>query len=523
MASSNSQAEDILLNLPQFSLIAVTTLPIPLSSQQTGASTHTSVLSGSALITTPTSFTTSQFSLPSFPSNFTFGDVTTHRPISPTLPTQTIHDLEFSRKLTEQEPPVVSDLLRQIQNFIHADVYVLRKWDLENEVKELHNSKKIETAGYQIKTSYHDKLGPPQKVESLVILEKLAKMLCPPKKRNKPEFCQFHIDHGHEFLIVSVPSPYNCIMGRSTLNQFHARISTADLSMEIPKGAEVYVIYGDQNASKERYFATVKEVEKIEDSIENNSIPKLQPEGEYELFILDNLHPDYTVRIGRNLPMNLRMNLAELLDEYKEIFAWSSSDLGTLPRHIAEHNNNEVEYEALLAGLRMVKSLKLTHILVQSNSQVVIGHVTEFSKVQFEKVPKEQNTRADMLSKLNAGDHIDGTWLESLSKKSIDMDVCMIEEVDNWKNPIQDFILNEKLPDDPYRTMGNWPLLKCVIPEDGRYILREIHEEIGSKSLRNLAFSKYQNEKLMHEHLVLIDELREMATKRNAHYKRQLA
>lgn len=39
-------------------------------------------------------------------------------------------------------------------------------------------------------------------------------------------------------------------------------------------------------------------------------------------------------------------------------------------------SNNEAEYEALLAGLRMAKSLKLTHILVRSDPQVVIGHVT---------------------------------------------------------------------------------------------------------------------------------------------------
>lgn len=42
------------------------------------ASTYTSILSVSAPITAPTSFTISQFPLPSFPSTFTFGDGTTH-------------------------------------------------------------------------------------------------------------------------------------------------------------------------------------------------------------------------------------------------------------------------------------------------------------------------------------------------------------------------------------------------------------------------------------------------------------
>ncbi|KAI5661430.1 hypothetical protein M9H77_20753 [Catharanthus roseus] len=88
-------------------------------------------------------------------------------------------------------------------------------------------------------------------------------------------------------------------------------------------------------------------------------------------------------------------------------------------------SNNEAEYEALLAGLRMANSLKLTRILVRIDSQVVIGHVTKifeakednipkyllciqqmlsnFSNVQFEKVPREQNTKADILSKVSAG------------------------------------------------------------------------------------------------------------------------
>lgn len=41
-----------------------------------------------------------------------------------------------------------------------------------------------------------------------------------------------------------------------------------------------------------------------------------------------------------------------------------------------------------------------------------------------------------------------------------------------------------------YRTMSNWPLLKCVSGEDGKYVLGEFHEgiceyQIGTKSLVN--------------------------------------
>lgn len=48
-----------------------------------------------------------------------------------------------------------------------------------------------------------------------------------------------------EFLIVSAPSPYNCIMGCPALNQLHDKISTCNLAMEVLVGEEVQVIYGD--------------------------------------------------------------------------------------------------------------------------------------------------------------------------------------------------------------------------------------------------------------------------------------
>lgn len=39
-----------------------------------------------------------------------------------------------------------------------------------------------------------------------------------------------------EFLLISASSPYNCIMGRQVLNQLQAKVSSCDLSMEVPMG-----------------------------------------------------------------------------------------------------------------------------------------------------------------------------------------------------------------------------------------------------------------------------------------------
>lgn len=81
----------------------------------------------------------------------------------------------------------------------------------------------------------------------------------------------------------------------------------------------------------------MQEVEKKEESVQDNQTPKIEPDGEYELFVLDRLKPEQTVRIGRALPVNIWMELAELLIKYKDIFAWSSKDLRVVHREFTEH------------------------------------------------------------------------------------------------------------------------------------------------------------------------------------------
>ena len=83
--------------------------------------------------------------------------------------------------------------------------------------------------------------------------------------------------------------------------------------------------------------------------------------------------------------------------------------------------NNEAEYEALFKGLELAKSLGAESVLVQGDSQLVIGQVNEkyeakeermkmylnkvrrlikkFSEAHFVQVPREENIEADTLAK----------------------------------------------------------------------------------------------------------------------------
>lgn len=67
--------------------------------------------------------------------------------------------------------------------------------------------------------------------------------------------------------------------------------------------------------------ATVKEVEKIEEeSDETKEIPKMEPEREFELFILEKQNPDQTAKIEKYMHVDLHMKIAETLVKNKDIF-----------------------------------------------------------------------------------------------------------------------------------------------------------------------------------------------------------
>ena len=83
--------------------------------------------------------------------------------------------------------------------------------------------------------------------------------------------------------------------------------------------------------------------------------------------------------------------------------------------------NNNVEYEALLKGLELAKSLGAESIVVQGDSQLIMGQVNgtceakegrmkkylnkmkwlvkEFKEASFFQVPREENMEADALAK----------------------------------------------------------------------------------------------------------------------------
>ena len=137
--------------------------------------------------------------------------------------------------------------------------------------------------------------------------------------------------------------------------------------------------------------------------------------------------------------------------------------------------NNEAEYEGILTGLRLGRALGIKHLLVQNDSKLVIGQmkgdyeakeermqkylkltkhlIQEFEEVEFEQVPKSQNTATDEISKLASSEdgRMDGDLAMEIQKHpSIEeVPTFIILDGSSWMKPILSFLQDGHLPQDP--------------------------------------------------------------------------
>ena len=189
-------------------------------------------------------------------------------------------------------------------------------------------------------------------------------------------------------------------------------------------------------------------------------------------------------------------------------------------------SNNEVEYEAVIAGLNLAHSLEIDQLEVCSDSQLVVRQIEDtyeaksgrmilylkkvrdllkkFVLVLVKHIPRAKNSRADDLAKLATASQEDlsrSTPVKYLAEPSIDLcdvEVAQIGSEPSWMDPIWDYIIDGRLPDDPkeaakirtrssrftnhkgslYKRGFFTPILKCIAGKDTKYVLREVHEGI---------------------------------------------
>ena len=118
-------------------------------------------------------------------------------------------------------------------------------------------------------------------------------------------------------------------------------------------------------------------------------------------------------------------------------------------------SNNEVKYEALLAGLRLAKELKAGNFQICSNSQLVVKQVTKEYQVRGEKITAHLRSAQALLKSFSRYSIVqvlraDSTYIDALahlvSTKEVDLlglilmghlarPIIAKEEVSSWDYP----------------------------------------------------------------------------------------
>ncbi|GJW44180.1 reverse transcriptase domain-containing protein [Tanacetum coccineum] len=168
-------------------------------------------------------------------------------------------------------------------------------------------------------------------------------------------------------------------------------------------------------------------------------------------------------------------------------------------------SNNEAEYEALIAGLRITAQMGVRNVQVSVDSKLVTNQIlgtyvakeenmvkylekaksliSGFANFSISQVPRSKNKKADALSKI------------------AEVEAIVEEEGPTWMTPMIEYLKEGTLPDDKreasklrikarqykflegvlYRRSFLKPWLRCVGPLQADYVIREIHE--GSCSM----------------------------------------
>ncbi|GKA38003.1 reverse transcriptase domain-containing protein [Tanacetum coccineum] len=159
------------------------------------------------------------------------------------------------------------------------------------------------------------------------------------------------------------------------------------------------------------------------------------------------------------------------------------------------NSNNDAEYEALLAGLRIAKEMRVKDIHAFVDSKLVASQVEgsyeaksermikyrenvlelagAFNRFRITHIPRAENRKVDALSKLAAVqfDHLSKEVLvEVLNERSVEaQEVNMVveEEGPSWITPIRNYIEKRKLPEDLVDARTLMEKIRNYTMEDG--------------------------------------------------------
>ncbi|XP_076926493.1 uncharacterized protein LOC143589683 [Bidens hawaiensis] len=232
--------------------------------------------------------------------------------------------------------------------------------------------------------------------------------------------------------------------------------------------------------------------------------------------------------------------------------------------------NNEAEYEAFLAGLRIARKLGVKFLEARVNSMLIAGKVSgtyevknvvmasylsqakdlmqQFTSCKVVHIKRSENRPADALSKLasTSFEHMGrDVRNEVLDRPSIPQHHVMVIQTGtvSWMKPLVEYLSSGTLPDDKvearkirhkalwYQLHGDilfrksflGLLLRCVDAVDANYVIRVIHEGIcGLHAGPRMVVAKIMNTGYYWPgmHMDALKEIRNFMLANDTHYGR---
>ncbi|XP_072073850.1 uncharacterized protein [Arachis hypogaea] len=187
-------------------------------------------------------------------------------------------------------------------------------------------------------------------------------------------------------------------------------------------------------------------------------------------------------------------------------------------------SNNQAEYEALIAGLKLTLDFQVQNLIVHCDSLLVVQQIkgefqvkdpllerywliakdliSKFDKFIISHVHREKNIRVDILSKLTttrASTHTSALSRLTLEKPSIEL-LCIrkINHLDDWRVPFLEYINTGVIPRNEtnpqnfkrkasffttvagelYKHGFSHPLLKCLSKDEANDAMNEVYEDV---------------------------------------------
>jgi len=183
-------------------------------------------------------------------------------------------------------------------------------------------------------------------------------------------------------------------------------------------------------------------------------------------------------------------------------------------------SNNQAEYEALIAGLRLTKDLGTRRLKCNTDSRLVVAQVQgeyqvkddlllqyyhkvveamkEFEEVTVHHIPRAENTRADRLSKLTEGK--EKGHLKTIIRQTLMMpstgECSAVDRPADWRSQFRELLRRSDagedmkpierrqalrfviIGEDLYKRGFTVLLLKCLSEEEAGYVMNEVHNGV---------------------------------------------